>query len=99
MKLMGTSKLKQLACSCSEEVSGAVSALVAELEDGRWPTAAELVRSYPSAIVDGAHVHIPIEDGFCADLIVNFETEMMLIEFGGAAAASKHARKKGRRAA
>ncbi|MDH7972517.1 hypothetical protein QH494_10015 [Sphingomonas sp. AR_OL41] len=92
MKLMGTPKLRNLATSGTDEMSGAVAALCAELVAIDWKSPGDVVRQYPRAHVDGVSVRIQIGDAHCVDLIVNYRAGIILIEQAGAAGESTAAR-------
>ncbi len=85
MKLMGISKLVELAHRARDALDGAVPALVAELEAGKWQSMAEIADFYPSAVIDGIKVRIPLGGGHRVDLLADCEGQMILIEYAGAA--------------
>lgn len=85
MKLMGISKLDELAHRARDALDGAVSALVAELEAGTWRSMAELADFFPVAAIDGRRVRIPLNGGHRVDLLADCEAQMILIEYAGAA--------------
>jgi hypothetical protein len=84
MKLMGISKLDELSHHAGDALDGAVSALVAELEAGAWRSMAEIADFFPSAVLDGIKVRIPLNGGYRVDLLADCETQMVLIEYAGA---------------
>jgi hypothetical protein len=93
MKLMGTSRLHELVRRARNGLDGAVPALLAELEAGSWRSMAEIAQFYPSAVIEGFRIRIPLDGGYRIDLLADCEAQMVLIEYagmtGGARAASK----------
>lgn len=97
MKLMGRSKLRDLAVSGTDSVSGAIAALCAELASATWNSPTDVRERYPAALVDSGLIRIPIGEGHCVDLIANYDTGMILVEFAGLVAkASKPHRLRGK---
>jgi len=84
MKLMGISKLDELAHRAGGVVDGAVSALVAELEAGTWRSMAEVAESFPLAVIEGIKVRISLKGAYRVDLLTDCEMQMVLIEYAGA---------------
>lgn len=84
MKLMGISRLRELARRAHDSLDGAVPALVAELEAGSWRSMAEIAEFYPSALIDGIRVRIPLDGGYRVDLVADCEAQIILIEYAGA---------------
>lgn len=84
MKLMGISKLHELAHRAGNALDGAVPALVAELEAGTWRSMAEIAGWFPAAVIDGIKVRIPLNGGYRVDLLANCEAQMVLIDYAGA---------------
>jgi hypothetical protein len=89
MKLMGISKLAELAHRAGEALDGAVPALVAELEAGTWHSMTEIADFFPSAVVDGIKVRIPLNGGYRVDLLADCEAQMILIEYAGAGSGAR----------
>ncbi len=83
MKLMGTSKLGDLAKNGTDGISGAVAALCAELATTIWATPADVISFFPLAVVDSAFVRVPLGESYCVDLVVNYHAGMILIDFAG----------------
>ena len=98
MKLMGISKLNKLADCAGDILGGAVPALVAELEAGTWQSMAEIADFFPSAVIEGIKIRIPLNHGYRVDLVADCTAQMILIEYAGAARAAR-ARKTGSKAA
>lgn len=90
MKLMGTSKLRDLAVSGVDGLSSSVAALRAELAAGKWETIEDVRSQYPAAVVDGAYVRIPIGDMHCVEIIANCDAGMILIEYAGSVGTASH---------
>jgi hypothetical protein len=84
MKIMGISKLAELARRAGDALHGAVPALVAELEAGAWRSMAEIADFFPSAVVDGIEVRIQLNGGYRVDLLADCEAQMILIKYAGA---------------
>lgn len=89
MKLMGLSKLDELARRARDSLDGAVPALVAELEAGSWRSMGEIAECYPSAMIDGIKVRIPLNGGYRVDLLADCEAQMILIEYAGATSGAR----------
>jgi hypothetical protein len=83
MKLMGMSKLRALSLDGADGVPGAVAALCAELTAAVWSTPENVVESYPTALVEGNRVQIAVCSEYAVELIVNYQTGMVLVEFAG----------------
>jgi hypothetical protein len=89
MKLMGISKLAELAHSAGDTLDGAVPALVAELEAGSWRSMAEIADFFPAAVIDGTKVRIPLTDGYRVDLLADCGAQMIFIEYAGAGSGAR----------
>ncbi|MES0090091.1 hypothetical protein [Mesorhizobium sp. M0030] len=89
MKLMGILRLHELACRVRNGLDGAVPALVAELEAGSWRSMAEIAAFYPTAVIDGIRVRIPLGGGYQIDLLADCEAQMVLIEYAGATSGAR----------
>ncbi|TSD83638.1 hypothetical protein FFK22_036730 [Mycobacterium sp. KBS0706] len=98
MKLMGISKLDELARRAGDALDGAVPALVAELEAGKWKSMAEIAGFFPSAVINGIKVQIPLSGGYRVNLLADCAAQMVLIEYAGAGSRGR-AGKKGSKAA
>ena len=84
MKLMGISKLAELARCARDALDGAIPALIAELESGAWQSTAEMADFFPAAVVDGMKVRIPLAAGYRVDpLLANCKAQMILIDYAG----------------
>jgi hypothetical protein len=92
MKLMGIPKLDELARHAPEALDGAVPALVAELEAGTWKSMAEIADFFPSAVIDGIKVRIPLSGGYQVDLLADCQAQMVLIEYAGPASGARAGR-------
>lgn len=100
MKLMGASKLRELAVSGADGMPGAIAALCAELAAATWGSPMDVEERYPVALVDDGSIRIPIGEGYCIDLTANYDTGMILIEFAGLTRKSaKRQRSRGKKAA
>ncbi|RUV30510.1 hypothetical protein [Mesorhizobium sp. M5C.F.Ca.IN.020.32.2.1] len=95
MKLMGISRLRELARRARDGLDGAVPALVAELESGSWRSMADIAEFYPSAVIDGIKVRIPLNGGYRVDLLADCEAQMVLIEYAGATSGARATGKAG----
>lgn len=84
MKLIGISRLAELAHRTGEALDGAVPALIAELEAGTWRSMAEIADFFPAAMIDGIKVGIPINGGYRVDLLADCKAQMIFIEYAGA---------------
>lgn len=84
MKLIGISRLRELARRARGDLDGAVPALVAELEAGSWRSMAEIAEFYPSALIKGITVRIPLNGDYRVDLVADCEAQIVLIEYAGA---------------
>lgn len=80
MKLMGISKLDELARRSGDVLSGAIPALVAELEGGEWQSMDEISDYFPLAVVDGIKIRIALGDRCHVDLLADCDAQMILIE-------------------
>jgi len=89
MKLMGISKLAELAHRTGDALDGAIPALVSELEAGAWRSLAEIAEFFPTAVIDGIKVRIPLTGGYRVDLLADCEAQMILIEYAGAASGTR----------
>lgn len=89
MKLMGISRLEELARCARGSLDGAVPALVAELEAGSWGSMKEIAELYPSATVDGTRIRIPIDGAYWVDVLADCEAQMVLIEYTGATSGTR----------
>jgi hypothetical protein len=89
MKLMGVPKLNDLAHHAREALDGAVSALVAELEAGKWRSMGEIADFFPAAVIDGMRVRIPLNGGYEVELLADCEAQMVLIQYAGAASGAR----------
>src|SRR3954467_5616085 len=85
MKLMGISRLQELADRAGDALDGAVPALLAELEAGTWRAMDEIARFFPAAIVNGMQVRLPLDGGYRVDFLADCEAQMVLIEYAGVA--------------
>ena len=95
MKLMGITRLHELARRARGGLDGAVPALVAELETGSWRSMAEIAEFYPSAVVDGIKVRIQLNGGYRVVLLADCETQMVLIKYAGATSGARATGKAG----
>lgn len=84
MKLMGISRLHELARRARDGLDGAVQALVAELEAGSWRSMADIAEFYPLAVIDGITVRIQLNGDYRVDLLADCGAQMVLIEYAGA---------------
>ena len=94
MKLMGISKLAELAHRTGQALDGAIPALIAELEAGTWRSMDEIADFFPAAIIDGIQVRISMKDDYQVDLLADCEAQMIFIEYAGTRSAAR-ARKTG----
>lgn len=83
MKLMGTTRLDQLAHSGGSALAGAVAALHAELKAAVLPDAPAFLELYPSAKVNGSEVKIAIDGENSVVALVDYRTGCMLIKDAG----------------
>jgi hypothetical protein len=83
MKLMGISKLAELARRAGEALDGAIPALIAELEAGKWRSMDEIADFFPAAIIDGIKVRIPMDGGYRVDLLADCKAQTIFIEYAG----------------
>jgi hypothetical protein len=84
MKLIGTPRLADLQHRARDALDGAVQALIAELEAGTWRSMAEIGDFYPTAVIDGIKVRIPLAGGHRVDLLADCEAQIIFIEHAGA---------------
>jgi hypothetical protein len=84
MRLMGISRLAELAHRSGGALDGATSALIAELEAGTWRSMAEIADFFPAAMIDGIKVRISMDGGYRVDLLADCEAQMIFIEYAGA---------------
>lgn len=95
MKLIGISRLRELVRRARGNLDGAVPALVAELEAGSWRSMAEIAEFYPSALIKGIKVRIPLNGDYRVDLVADCEAQIVLIEYAGATTAARATHKTG----
>lgn len=93
MKLMGMSKLRDLATSGADVMSGAAAAMCAELTSATWNSPEDVMELYPFALVNGGSICVPMGERHCVDLIVNYHTGMVFIEYAGLAGKASQARR------
>lgn len=98
MRLMGIAMLEALAECGVEGMAGAVSALISELAATRWRTKSEFVARFPFASCGTGRACIPMGEAHCVELIIKYDTGMVLVAFAGATEGRK-TRTIGRRAA
>src|SRR5690242_708906 len=89
MRLMGIAKLDGLSKCGIDGMAGAVSALVSELAVMQWRTEAEFVARFPFASCGPGGVRIPMGEAHCVELIIKYDTGMVLVAFAGATAGRK----------
>jgi hypothetical protein len=89
MKLLGISKLVELAHRAGEALDGAIPALIAELEAGTWRSMDEIADFFPAAIIDGIKVRIPMDGGCRVDLLADCKAQMIFIEYAGTRSAAR----------
>jgi hypothetical protein len=99
MRLMGIAKLESLAKCGVAGMAGAVSALLSELTVKQWLTEAEVVAQFPLASCGNGLVRIPMGEAHFVELIIKYDTGMILVAFAGAMAAGRKTGTTGRRAA
>lgn len=95
MKLIGISRLRELARRARGNLDGAVPALVAELEAGSWRSMAEIAEFYPSALIKGIKVRIPLNGDYRVDLVADCEAQIVLIAYAGATTGARATTKAG----
>lgn len=95
---MGIARLEALANSGVDGMAGAVSALISELAFTQWRTEAEFVARFPFASCGEGGVSIPMGNAHCVELVIKYESGMVLVAFAGVKAGHK-TRTIGRRAA
>jgi hypothetical protein len=83
MRLMGIAKLEGLAKCGVDGMAGAVSALLSELAVTQWRTEAEFVARFPFASCGTGGVRIPMGEAHCVELIIKYDTGMVLVAFAG----------------
>jgi hypothetical protein len=98
MRLMGISRLAELARRADGALDGAAAALAAELEEGAWQSMDEIAKYFPLALIRGTKVRISISGGYRVDFIADCEAQMIFIE-GAQAEKKPHAGKRGSEAA
>lgn len=92
MKLMGISKLHELAHRAGDALDGAIPALVAELEAGTWRSMDEIADCFPFAVISGMTVRISLNGGYRVVLRVDCDAQMVLIEYTGARSTARAGR-------
>ena len=98
MKLMGISKLAELARCAGDALDGAIPALVAEPGVGCMASTAEMADFFPAAVVDGMKVRIPLAAGYRVELLADCKAPMILIDYAGSETGAR-ADKRGSKAA
>lgn len=99
MRLMGIVKLETLAKCEVDGIAGAVSALISELAVAQWRSEADFVAQFPLASYDKGLVRIAMGDAHYVELIIKYDTGMVLVAFAGATARGQKSGTTGRRAA
>lgn len=89
MRLMGIARLEGLAKCGVDGMAGAVSALLSELAVTQLRTEAEFVARFPFASCGAGVVRIPMGEAHCVELIIKYDTGMVLVAFAGATAGRK----------
>jgi hypothetical protein len=84
MRLMGISKLQELAHRAGDALDGAVPAFLAELQAGKWQSIAEIAECFPLAVIKGEKIRIPLSGEYRVDLVADCEAQMVLIVYAGA---------------
>jgi hypothetical protein len=86
MKLMGASMLSRLAAMAGADIPrGAVAALHAELEAATWDACYDVLDQYPTAMINGDVITIPMGEGHCVCFVANYQSGMIVIEYAGRA--------------
>jgi hypothetical protein len=83
MRLMGNSRLFELAERGDGDMRAAVRALHAELRAAKWRSAQDVLNSYPSAAVAGNRFTIFLDETHCVVVAVSYSLGFVLTEFAG----------------
>ena len=83
MKLMGLGKLHVLATDDNQVLAGAAQSLRAELCAADWARARDVTKTFPNAQGDAVRFSIDLPDDHCAVLVVNYPSQVVLVEFAG----------------
>lgn len=83
MKLMGLGKLHVLATDENQVLAGAAQSLRAELSAADWADARDVARTFPNAQGDAYGFSIDLPDDHCARIVVNYPSQVVLVEFAG----------------
>lgn len=87
MRVVGRIRLAALAEGAAPELRSAVSSLYAELHNTAWSSADDMAADYPAAQRFGHRFYISLCDQYCAVVVVNFETGIVVVESAGLNAA------------
>ncbi len=80
MKLMGLGNLHVLAADENQALVGAALSLRAELCAATWDDPDDVERSFPNARRDKNRFSIDLPDGHSVVIVVNYQSQMVLIE-------------------
>lgn len=83
MKLLGLGKLHVLATGENRVLAGAAQSLRAELNAADWADAGDAAKTFPLAQGDANRFSIDLPDDHCAVLVVNYSSQIVLVEFAG----------------
>lgn len=83
MKLMGSGKLHVLATDGNRVLAGAAQSLHAELCVADWADSRDAAKSFPCAQGDANRFSIDLPDDHCAVIVVNYSSQIVLVEFAG----------------
>ncbi|NKK36828.1 hypothetical protein GFL72_19610 [Rhizobium leguminosarum bv. viciae] len=85
MRLMGIGNLCELTKCTDAGIASAAAALWTELAAGSWKSEPEFAEHYPLATIDGAEARIPLGGSYHVDLMINYQAEIVLINYAGVA--------------
>lgn len=83
MRLIGKTRLMDVARSAADDLRNAVLALSAELGAATWQSDEEVRIAFPSATFTGHRVEIHLDERHCVVVAFSYEVGVALVEFVG----------------
>ncbi len=83
MRVSGRTRLIRLFRGALGDLAADLRSFLAELEDGKWTSEAEVLTSYPHADIDAHRLIIPFDEQHCVVVAINYQSGIVLIEFAG----------------
>jgi len=83
MRLIGISKLSELAQKATGDLRGAILALHAELVAAEWSSAADATAAFPAAKCERKRLVIALDHRHCVVVAISYEAGIAVVEFAG----------------